>query len=726
MIISLANEDKPRTPEHVDRIISAEIPDENTHVHEHRIVKKHMMHGPCGILNPSCVCMQDGKCKKKFPKDLTQQAEFNVNGYPLYRRRGQTTAQLRQHRLNDSWIVPHNLKLLLKFDCHMNVEVCTTVKSVKYIFKYIHKGNDMAHVEIREGHEEANSRQDIVHDEIRQYLNSRYVGPHQAVYKLMQYEMHDKSHTIIRLAIHLPHQQPVYFTHPEQAAQRNTDSMLMAYFSLNQREENAHRYLYQDIPEHYTYNKSAKKWQQRKRQSAKEKGQPPLKTSEQLTGSLTTRSRMQQELSLLEDDAEHIRCLQDAVVFHLPAQMRQLFATLILFQTPNDIHALFTEFQEDMAEDYVRHGQLQDPNATFQQQHIHMCLADIQKNLHIHGKSLKDFPEMPQLPANYAQPQQPADEINIEQEREQGQRMFEQLNPEQLQIHNTIVQAIETQSPDNSTALKAVDHLLRDITKVEQRFGGKYFMLGGDFRQVLPVVKNAGRERVVQECLKSRKVEDLWSHFQQFRLNTNMRAVQDETYQAFSDWLLRIGNGVEPYNDQDQINLPQQICIKSLQDLMNSIYPQAESADAHLLLDPNTMSERCCLTPKNEFSHHINELILQRLPTPRKHYLSIDKVETDDPEEAAAYRMEFLNAQTPGGMPLHSLQLKVGATIILLRNINPAKGLWNRTQLIVRDLKRHVMLPRITLTCQDSSLPISIARKQFPVRLAYCLTINKA
>eukprot|EP00794_Sanderia_malayensis_P013295 gene13295-biopygen10606 len=177
-----------------------------------------------------------------------------------------------------------------------------------------------------------------------------------------------------------------------------------------------------------------------------------------------------------------------------------------------------------------------------------------------------------------------------------------------------------------------------------------------------------------------------------------MSAVQDETCQAFSDWLLQIGNGLEPYDDQDQINLPQQICIKSFQNLMNSIYPQAESADAHLLLDPNTMSERCCLTPKNEFSHHIKELILQRLPTPRKHYLSIDKVETDDPEEAAAYPMVFLNAQTPGGMPLHSLQLKVGATIILLRNINPVKGLCNGTQLIVRDLKRHIITAEIITT----------------------------
>eukprot|EP00794_Sanderia_malayensis_P000981 gene981-biopygen234 len=227
MILSLAEQDKPRTLKHIDRR------DQNTHTREHHIVKKHMMHGPCGILNPSCICMQDGKCTKKFPKDLAQQTELNVNGYPLYRRRGKTTAQLQQHRVNDSWLVPHNIKLLLKFDCLINAEVCTTIKSVKYIFKYIHKGNDMAHVEIREGHQEPDAHHDIVHDEIRQYLNSRYVGPHQAMYKLMRYEMYDKSHTIVRLAIHLPDQQAVYFTDPDQAAHRNNDSMLMAYFTLN-------------------------------------------------------------------------------------------------------------------------------------------------------------------------------------------------------------------------------------------------------------------------------------------------------------------------------------------------------------------------------------------------------------------------------------------------------------------------------------------------------------
>ena len=69
----------------------------------------------------------------------------------------------------------------MKFNCHMNVEVCTTVKNVKYIFKYIHKGNDAAHNEIRLNY--------LSQDEILQHLDTRYryVGPHQAVFRIMQY-----------------------------------------------------------------------------------------------------------------------------------------------------------------------------------------------------------------------------------------------------------------------------------------------------------------------------------------------------------------------------------------------------------------------------------------------------------------------------------------------------------------------------------------------------------
>ena len=46
------------------------------------------------------------------------------------------------------WVVPHNPKLLNKFKCHLNVEICTSIKAVKYLYKYTYKGPDRAMMEI--------------------------------------------------------------------------------------------------------------------------------------------------------------------------------------------------------------------------------------------------------------------------------------------------------------------------------------------------------------------------------------------------------------------------------------------------------------------------------------------------------------------------------------------------------------------------------------------------
>ena len=125
-----------------------------------------------------------------------------------------------------------------------------------------------------------------------------------------------------------------------------------------------------------------------------------------------------------------------------------------------------------------------------------------------------------------------------------------------------------------ANALHAVNVLLRDITQVNKPFGGKFMFLGGDFRQVLPVVPRAGREQTVQQCIIN---SHLWQHFQQFPLVTNMRAVQDDTYRQFSDWLLRIGTGDEPHDDHDHITLPHEIVTESLQDMINNVYPHTHN-----------------------------------------------------------------------------------------------------------------------------------------------------
>ncbi|XP_076038426.1 uncharacterized protein LOC143023700 [Oratosquilla oratoria] len=86
MLIMLREEDKIRTREQIDNIVSAELPSE--HDPELReLVKKLMIHGPCGTFNPNSICMVEGECQKKFPMPYQEETITNVSGYPLYRRR---------------------------------------------------------------------------------------------------------------------------------------------------------------------------------------------------------------------------------------------------------------------------------------------------------------------------------------------------------------------------------------------------------------------------------------------------------------------------------------------------------------------------------------------------------------------------------------------------------------------------------------------------------------
>uniref|UniRef100_A0A0L8GLU6 DNA helicase Pif1-like 2B domain-containing protein n=1 Tax=Octopus bimaculoides TaxID=37653 RepID=A0A0L8GLU6_OCTBM len=152
------------------------------------------------------------------------------------------------------------------------------------------------------------------------------------------------------------------------------------------------------------------------------------------------------------------------------------------------------------------------------------------------------------------------------------------------------------------------------------------------------------------------------------------------------------------------------------------------------------MKIRVILSPKNADCSVVNEEILSRLPTETKTYLSTDSVTSDNEEEAQNYPIEFINFLTLSGMPPHRLNLKLEALIMLLRNLSITQGIRNGTLGTIsapRDsieastisgshsLTR-VMIPRIKLTPSDTNIPFVLHRTQFPVRLSYFMTINKA
>jgi len=122
-----------------------------------------------------------------------------------------------------------------------------------------------------------------------------------------------------------------------------------------------------------------------------------------------------------------------------------------------------------------------------------------------------------------------------------------------------------------------------------------------------------------------------------------------------------------------------------------------------------------------------------------------DSVDIADVNEAEVGRdelaTEYLRSLNPSGLPPAQLCLKIGAPIILLRNLSPTGGLCNGTRMTITHLGRKCiqarmlggdfdgqlrLLPRIPLTTTDTELPFILMRRQFPVRLCFAMTVNKA
>ncbi|KAG3056940.1 hypothetical protein PI125_g25478 [Phytophthora idaei] len=150
ILVILAEEDKPRTRQIIDNMMSAELPDKEKNPQLYETVTTCMIHGPCGAAYPNAVCMKDGKCTKSFPKPLSEVTKGNVAEYPVYRRRRRAAGVVLingkeyDNETINQWVVPYNPYISQKYNCHINVEVCTAIAAVKYLYKYVYKGSDKA------------------------------------------------------------------------------------------------------------------------------------------------------------------------------------------------------------------------------------------------------------------------------------------------------------------------------------------------------------------------------------------------------------------------------------------------------------------------------------------------------------------------------------------------------------------------------------------------------
>nr|GEV59158.1 ATP-dependent DNA helicase PIF1-like [Tanacetum cinerariifolium] len=160
--------------------------------------------------------------------------------------------------------------------------------------------------------------------------------------------------------------------------------------------------------------------------------------------------------------------------------------------------------------------------------------------------------------------------------------------------------------------------------------------------------------------------------------------------------------------------------------------------------DDDYLKERAILNPRKDDADAINAYMFKKLAGDTVTYNSADeicKASTYTLEQHNLYPIEFLKNLNFPGMPPHSLCLKKELPIMLIRNVNPSKGLCNETRLVIIELGQfviwakiltgshvgdHVLIHRIILTSTQSKWLFVQNRRQFSIRPCYTMTINKS
>ena len=425
ILLILADHDRTLTKELVDSLVVAELPpdpelaDTPMKMDERKIMENivltNMLHGPCGKDYPNAPCMDNGKCSKNFPKEFHKETIVDPeNYYAIYKRRspddgGRTVILPKTNRkVDNSWVVPYNPYLSRRFQCHINVECCTSTKAAKYLYKYVTKGNDRAMV--------ATEVEGEQRDEIAEYQDLRSVGSSEATWHLLSFPITERFPGVQALRVHLKEQQQVVFDESTEAealeSQRETE--LTAFFAFNQKMKDSNADInempkYIDMPKGNVYDKSKKEWRKRKQNRGEAmigrvhtvnpvsgdvyylrlllhddfcRGKTSFEDMLQLPSGQICETYKQVccELGLLNDDREWHRVLEESAATKMCPQIRELFIIILIFCQPSNPRTLFDEHWSEWIDDFENQGRRTGLELTESQKYT-MLLLDLELRL---------------------------------------------------------------------------------------------------------------------------------------------------------------------------------------------------------------------------------------------------------------------------------------------------------------------------------------------------------
>ncbi|XP_024004882.1 uncharacterized protein LOC112082028 [Eutrema salsugineum] len=654
IILFLRPEHKLPTGDDIDKIICAEIPDKETDPHLYEIIGDVMMHGPCGALDRDSVCMADGRCTKFFPKAFSPVTKVDDVGYPIYRRRKDKRFVTRKgFNCDNGYVVPYNRKLSIRYRAHINVEWCIQSRSVKYLFKYIHKGANYVRAVVGKDDED---------DEVKKHFKCRYISPGESIWRIEGYDTHSRTVSMTKLPFHLPNQQLMIYNeddHAEEVVERVTVGMskFMAWMECNKEYEEGRSLTYVEFPRKFVFDTKLRKWKPRKKGKAIGRiTYVPMSVGEAYY------------LRLLLNIVIGPTCFEDirTVKGHHYDTFKEVCFVLGLLDDDKEYIAAIKDANLRLSTDQVKN----------------LCLAEIEMLLRTVGSSLTDFSCMPysdDLDMSIRGNPLIRDERSYDQDYlpVRHDELFATITDEQRLIYDEILEAVYSGSggrffvygsggtgktylwsllgtalrskgdivlnvaPSGIAALllqggrtahsrfaipivvnrfttcaiksqsnlaelidaskliiwdealmmsrdcyETLDRTLRDILKCDKPFGGKVIVFGGDFRQILPVIPNAGKTEILMATLNS---SPLWFGCKVLRLTRNMRVIPGDNSRemcelaSFTRWILDIGEGkINPSDSGESENdIPSELLINDCENPIKAIVDEVYGQDFH-------------------------------------------------------------------------------------------------------------------------------------------------